>query len=305
MYDSIIIGGGPAGLTAAIYAARYGLKVAVLAKDFGQISKSPIVENYPGTESTTGMDLIMRFRKHLEKFKIPMKTQTVLRVEKKPLGFNVVTDKETYETKTILLATGTYSRKLGIGEEKYIGKGVSYCTTCDAPFYKKKTVAVIGGSNAAVTAAIHLSNFAKKVILLYRKAELRAEAALIDSVKKRENVEIATEVNVIELVGKTSLTSIKLDSKKELKIDGLFIEIGYILSNHIAIELGLKLDDDGHIKVDQTQMTSMQGVFAAGDLTTASNKLKQIITAAAEGAIAANSIFKYLNNAKSQSHSKD
>lgn len=297
-YDLVIIGGGPAGLSAALYAARYNLKTIVLAKDFGQIAKSSLIENYLGVESIDGISLITKMRKQVTALKVPIKNATIKQLAKTKNGFKATDNKgESYESKTLLLASGSQPRLLSLkGEDKYAGKGISYCTTCDAPVFRGKNVAVLGGSNSAATAALHASDFAKKVTIIYRGEELRAQPILVQKIKKKNNIDIITEANITELKGDKMLTGLKLDNGKELKVEGLFIEIGYLPSNELATRLGAELDEKGYVNVNQAQMTNVPGLFAAGDLTNACNNLKQLITAAAQGAVAANAIFSYLKH---------
>ncbi len=297
-YDLVIIGGGPAGLSAALYAARYNLKTVVLAKDFGHIVKSSLIENYPGVESTDGITLITRMRKQVTALKVTIKNATIKKIEKTKSGFKATSNKgESYEAKALLLASGSQPRLLNLkGEDKYAGKGVSYCTTCDAPIFKGKAVAVLGGSNSAATAALHASDFAKKVTIIYRGEELRAQPILVEKIKAKKNIEIITKSNIIELKGDKMLTGLKFDTGKELKVEGLFIEIGHTPSSEMARRLGAELDEKNYVKVNPAQMTNIPGLFAAGDLTNACNNLKQLVTAAAQGAVAANAIFMFLNN---------
>jgi len=305
-HDIIIIGGGPAGLTAAIYAARYNLNTIVLAKDLGQISKTPLIENYPGIDGIGGIELVTKMRKQVTTLKVPIKTGTAGKLEKTRNSFKITTrEGEKYEAKTVILALGAHPKLLNIdGEDTYSGKGISYCTTCDAPIFRDKTVAVIGGSNSAATSALHVSDFAKKVTIIYRGKELRAQPILVDKIKKKKNIEIITKANVAELKGDKMLTGVKLDNGQEIKLDGVFIEIGYLPSNELARQAGADTDKKGYVKVDKSQMTTVPGLFAAGDLTDANNNLKQIVIAAAQGAVAANAIYSYLNHGSSQSDSE-
>lgn len=297
-YDLVIIGGGPSGLTAALYAARYNLKTIVIAKDFGLVVKSSLIENYPGVESTDGITLITRMRKQVTALKVPIKNATIEKIEKTKSGFKATSKKgESYEAKALLLASGSQPKLLNLdGEDKYAGKGISYCTTCDAPIFRGKAVAVLGGSNSAATAALHISDFAKKVTIIYRGEELRAQPMLVQKIKSKKNIDIITEADITELKGDKMLTGLKLSTGKELKVEGLFIEIGYTPSSELARRLGAELDEKSYVKVNQAQMTNIPGLFAAGDLTNACNNLKQLITAAAQGAVAANAIFSYLKH---------
>ena len=297
IFDLLIIGGGPAGLSAAIYAARYKLDTVVLALDFGQIAKAPCVENYPGAEGITGLELAKRFREQAKNQGAPIKNEEAVSIKKLKKGFEVVTREGTrYETRIVLIGTGASHRKLNIeNEDKYIGKGVSYCSTCDAPMFKGKIAVVAGGSDAAAVSALHIANYAKSVTIIYRGDELRAEPTLVQKIKSKPSMSIITKANIVKLNGDKRLTSIKLDNGEELKLDGLFIEIGQVPSTGLAKQIGIKLTEKDYIKVDSTQMTNVPGIFAAGDITDSCNHLKQILTSASQGAVAANAIFKFLN----------
>lgn len=297
MHDLAIIGGGPAGLAAAIYAARYKLKTALFAAEFGMISKAPSVENYPGIERITGLDLAIKMRDQAKKTGADIRNAEAVMIKRTKEGFEI-TEKAGKKTdaKTLILAMGSANRKLNIeGEDKYLGKGISYCSTCDAPLFKKKAVAVVGGSSSAAASALHLAGFAKATTIVYRGDELRAEPMLVQKLKEK-GVQVITKANVAKLKGDKTLTGVELDNGQEIKLEGLFIEIGQIPSTALAKQLGIKLTKEGYIEVDQAQATNVKGVFAAGDVTDACNNMKQIITAAAQGAVAANAAFKFLNN---------
>lgn len=297
-YDVIIIGGGPAGLTAAIYTARNKLKTLILARDKGVLSYAHIIENYPGFKSISGLELIDKFEEQAKEFGVEIKNEEALRINKIGEKFKVETRENFYESLAIILALGTEKAKLNVeGEDKFIGKGISYCVTCDAPLFKDKIVAVVGGSNSAATSALLLAEHAKKVYIIYRKEEIRAEKVLVDRLKEK-CVEIITNSIVKKAEGDSVLRRIIIEQKgKEnvLEIDGLFIEIGYIPSSSLVQNLGLKMENN-FIKVNERMETSIQGIFAAGDITTGSAGLRQIVTACAEGAIAAISAFKYLKS---------
>ncbi|MEM2121802.1 MAG: thioredoxin-disulfide reductase [Candidatus Woesearchaeota archaeon] len=296
-FDLIIVGAGPAGLSAGIYAARYKLRTLVIGESIGGYASDAYeVENYPGFRKISGFELMEKFRSHAEDLGVKIKQGSVVDVRKGYTLFNVKdSDNNVYKARAIIFASGTKRRNLNIPkEDDFIGKGISYCATCDAPFYKDKVVGVVGGSNAAVRSALLLSNYASKVYIIYRRDKLRAEPVLIDAVNSNPKIEVIYNSNVVELLGSEVLEGVKLDSGKELKLDGLFIEIGGIPVVDLAKSLGVKTDEEGYIVVDSAQRTNVEGVFAAGDITTNSNKFQQIITAAAEGAIAANSVYEYL-----------
>jgi len=295
MYDLVIIGGGPAAFSAGIYAARYKLKAIILAKELGGgIAEAPLVENYPGFESITGFDLMEKFRKHAEKFGIEIKQAEIADIKKGYTIFIVEdSEKNKYKAKTILLATGTEKRKLNVPkEEEFTGRGVSYCATCDAPFYKEKTVAIVGGSESAARYAMKLAEYASKVYIIYRKTEMRATPGLIESLKNNPKIQIITNANVSEIKGEKSVEGIVLDTGKELKVDGIFVAIGGAPATKLANMLGVELDEDGYIKINKQQETSVKGIFAAGDVTNFG--MRQVITAAAQGAIAAESAYNFV-----------
>ncbi len=304
LYDAIIIGGGPAGMTAALYARRYDLKVLVLYETLGgHCAEAHNVENYPGIFSISGLALSQKFKDHAEKFGAEICNEKVERIGKAKLGFHVTTSNKAYTGKTVLIATGTQTKRLEIkGEKEFSGRGVSFCATCDAPFFKKKTVAVVGGGDSALSATLMLSDIATKVYLIHRRNEFRAEPILVKNVKKCKNVELILESAIDEIKGEKIVRSItvkKANSEnpgtpKEIAVDGVFIEIGAAPASIIVDALGVKFDDSGFIIVDPAQATSVPGIYAAGDITTAMNKFMQIVTAAAEGAVAANSMYKYV-----------
>lgn len=300
-YDLIIIGGGPAGLSAAIYASRYKMKTLVFSKKIGgTISEAHNVENYPGFDSISGAELMEKFESQAKKFGTEVVYDEIVNVEKKDDKFIIQTySSEKYEGNFLLLAMGTDHKKLNIpGEEELLGRGVSYCATCDAAFFKDKTVAVIGGNDSAAQSTIILSEYAKKVYLIYRKEKLRCEPTWCDKIESNKKIETIYNTNVTQVVGEEKVEKIMLDTGKELEVDGLFIEVGLIPSTVIANKLEVKMDADGYIIVDATQKTSADKIYAAGDITTASNKFWQVITASAEGALAANSIYKDLKKSQ-------
>ncbi len=291
VWDLVIVGSGPAGVSAAVYAARYKLKAIVFGEiPGGMASEAYEICNLISYKKIKGFELAMKLKEQVEELGVQIIPKKVLNIEKKDL-FEISTDKEKYFSKKILIATGNEKRKLNVkGEEKYLGKGVSYCATCDAAFFKDKVVGVIGGSDAALTAALLLSRFVKKVYLIYRKNKFfRAEPAWVEAVEKDDKIEIIFSVNIIELIGGNFLERVKLDIGKTIELDGLFIEIGSNPSSKLASNLGVRLENN-FIITDKGQRTNIGGVFAAGDVT--NNILKQIITAAAEGAIAATQIYK-------------
>jgi len=228
MYDTIIIGAGPAGLSASIYTSRYNLKTLIISETIGgQIIESFDVENYPGIEKTTGLQLTDTMQKQAKSFGVEIKNEIVKDI-KNNKSSKTFTINDKYEAKSLILAQGLKRRKLGAkNEEKLTSRGVSYCATCDGAFFKDKVVGVIGGADSAVESALLLTKFAKKVYIIYRKNKLRAEPYLVDKLKENKKIETILNTNVIEMIGDKFLESIKLDNKKTLKLNGLFIEIGF------------------------------------------------------------------------------
>ena len=300
-YDVIILGAGPGGYGAAVYAARYNLKTLLIGKLLGGMAtEAHLVENYLSHRSITGLELSMKFKEHADGLGVKSELGVdVVSVKKSGKVFEVMTsEKKKYQAGAIVIALGTQKRKLECpNEEKFIGKGVSYCPTCDAPFFRDKVVSVVGGSDSAGTVALMLAEHASKVYIIYRKEELRAEPITKKRIDQNKKIQIIYKSNVAELKGSNRLESIVIDTdgkKSELKMDGVFVEIGTVPSTVIFKELGLDVTPEGYIKVKEDMSTNVPGIYAAGDITTGSNGFRQIITAAAEGGIAANSIFKYL-----------
>ncbi|TCK87964.1 thioredoxin reductase (NADPH) [Natranaerovirga hydrolytica] len=300
IYDLIIIGTGPAGLSAAIYAERAKLKTLLLEKNpmsGGQVVNTYEVDNYPGLPDINGFELGMKFREHAEKLGAQIKSEEVKELDLKSKIKKVVTEQETYETKAIIFSTGAQWRKLGVeGEKALSGLGVSYCATCDGAFFRDKTVAVVGGGDVAVEDAIFLSRFAKKVYLIHRRDELRAVKILQEKLFEIENIEVIWDTVVDKINGKENVTGITITSKKtsetkELAVDGTFIAIGTIPHSDMVKDI-LETDDYGYIITDENCKTSIDGVFAAGDVR--KKLLRQIITAAADGATSVYAIDQYI-----------
>lgn len=297
MKDLIILGAGPAGLTAGIYAARYGLSCLIIGKEIGGMANyAEILENYPGFDGS-GFQLMQTMSKQVKKFGVEILNEEIVKAEKKGDKFIVKTKKQEFESKALILALGTEHNKLKIpGEQKFIGKGVSFCSTCDAPLYKNKTVAVIGGSDSALATTLILSKHASKVLLLYRGKELRGEKINIDRIKKEKKIEVICCSIPLEIKGNDFVSSIVVEEngkKKEHFVQGIFIEAGKVPSTIIAQQLNVKLDDKGYIIVDSEMKTNIEGVYAAGDCT--KGRLKQIVVAAAQGAIAVKSAYDFLS----------
>lgn len=306
IYDVAIIGSGPAGLSASIYASRYRLKNIVFGKQIGgTIADAHKVCNYPGAEDQTGLELGTKMYEQAKKNGAETSFESVEDIRKENNVFKLLTDgKKEYFTKTVILATGTKRNKLAIpNEDKFLGKGVSYCATCDAMFYKDKVVGVIGGSNAATMAATMLSDIAKQVYIIYRGKELRGEPAWVEEVEKKKNIEVLFESLVIGLEGTDRLERVKLSkaykNSPHIDVDGIFVEIGSEPNIDLPVKLGVELDEKQYIKVKGNQSTSMDGIWAAGDCTTGSNGFRQVVTAVGEGAVAANSVYRYLKKGTS------
>ena len=293
-YDLIIIGSGPAGLTAGIYAARYNLNFLIIGElQGGAISEAHKVCNYPSQNNISGFELTQKIVEHVKELNGEIKQEEALEIKKQGEKFLVKTNKEEYLTEKIILATGRQKQILNVkGEKEFLGKGVSYCATCDAAFYKEKIVAVVGGGNAAITSALLLAEHAKKVYVIYRQDKFfRAEPAWITQLEKEKKIESIFNSEVKEIFGKNVVEGIILKDGKKLKLDGIFIEVGSKPSKVFAEQLNLKTEKD-YIITDRNQKTNVKGVFAAGDCT--NNFLKQVITACAEGAIASTKAYEEL-----------
>lgn len=301
LYDLIIIGAGPAGLGASIYASRYKMHHLVIGAEIGgQVVEAWEIENYAGIEKISGKDLMDKFKAQTEKLGATIVSANVKKVKKNDEGFDVIADGEkVYKAKTIIFALGMKPRQMNVpGEDKFIGKGVSYCATCDAMFFRGKDVVVIGGGDSAATAAIYLSDFANSVKLMYKEESgLKCEPAWIEQIKNNPKIETICCSSIKEIMGDQKVTGIIYDfhnEEKILEVQGVFIEVGTVPGVVVAEELGVKVDEQNYIIVDQTQATNVENVYAAGDVTTGSNKFRQIITAVAEGAVAAGSVYRKL-----------
>jgi len=297
-YDLIVLGGGPTAIACAIYAARFAMDVLIVGKVFGGlIATTDIVENYPGITSISGQGLMEMFKNHMNSLSIPYISDEIRSIENVEDYFVLHSFFQKFKAKSICIATGSERRKLGVpGEDEFAGKGVSYCATCDGPFYKDKVVCVIGGSDSAAKEALFLAQNVKKVYIIYRKEEIRAEPINKKRVYENEKIEIINNTNVIEIVGKTTVNRVIFDNGKELEVDGVFIEIGSIPNSEIAQRIGTKINEKGEIIINRKSETNISGIFAAGDVADA--PFKQAITGVAEGVIAAYSVFDYLKNVK-------
>ena len=310
-YDLVIIGAGPAGLTAALYAARYKLNVLVIGELYGgTATKAHKICNFPSYENVGGVELMTKMINQVKNLGVEIKQEEVINIKKESF-FKIVTNKGEYLSKKIIIATGSKRTKIGIErEDELTGKGISYCTTCDANFYKEKIVGVVGGGNAALTSALLLAKIAKKVYVIYRKDKFsKAEPMWVEEVKKKKKIIPIFNSEVLKLIGEEKLEEVEIEKNKavtpkgvppvkgdintggRIKLDGLFVEIGGISNIKLAKLLRIKLERN-FIKVDKNQKTNVEGVFAVGDVT--NNPLKQIVTACGEGAIAGFSVFKDL-----------
>lgn len=303
MHDLIIIGGGPAGVTAGIYAGRQGLDTLVLAKEFGgQVAKKAVdIENYPGFINIPGPELAKKFEEHLKAQELKVENKKVSEIKKEGNTFTVLTKEgDEFQSKSVIITSGSHPRELGIpGEKEYVGKGVSYCALCDGPVFKNKVVAVIGGGNSGFESALFLSNYVEKIYVLERGSELKAEKKNIEMVEKTGKVEVITNAALEKIEGDKMVSSITyqdLESKKSVVLDvkGVFVEIGYQPESFIAEGLA-KLNDKKEIITEpETYATNVAGLFAAGDVNT--GKYKQIITACGEGAKAVLAAYEYLKS---------
>jgi len=300
-YDLVIIGAGPAGLTASLYASRYKLEHLIFGVEpGGQINEIHSLENWPGIIAIPGRELIGNMIEQVNNFGVQIKNESISSIKKNAEGiFEVETGREKYLAKAIIMAMGASYKKMNIpGEKEFTGKGVSYCATCDAMFFRNKIVSVIGGGNSAAVAALELSDFASKVYLIYRGERLSADPVWLDKIAANPKIEIIRETNILEIKGEMKVEKMIIDKphndKTFLETDGVFIEIGSEPGVELARKLAVEIDEQNFIKVGLDQGTNITGVYAAGDITTGSNKFRQVIMAASEGALAANSAYKKL-----------
>lgn len=300
VHDIIIIGGGPAAIGCAIYAARFGMDLLVIGKMFGgMIATTHLVENYPGITSISGSELMEMFKQHMNSLDIPYIMDEIIKIRKSKKIFSLESLFKEYKAKTICIATGSERKKLNIpGEKEFEGRGVSYCATCDGPFFKNKIVCVIGGSDAAAKEALFLSQHAKKVYIIYRGKEIKAEPINKKRILENEKIEIIYNTEIVEIIGNSSVNSIKFKNGEKFPVDGVFVEIGSIPNSKIAIDLGVKVNNKNEIIINRRSETNIPGIYAAGDVADA--PYKQAITGVAEGVIAAYSAFNYIKNNFSQ-----
>jgi alkyl hydroperoxide reductase subunit F len=303
IYDLIIIGGGPAGIAAGIYSARQRLNVLLISKDFGgqMARKAVAIENYPGFEEISGLELIQKFEKHLKKQKIEIKKDEVVKLEKIGEEFSILTkSKNKFNSKTVIIASGGDPRPLEVPREKeFIGRGVSYCSLCDGPLFSNKNIAIIGGGNSAFETAISLSNIVKKIYILETGSEIKADAENQEKVQKTAKAEIITNAFLKEIKGKKFVDSIVYQNGKTgenitLAVEGVFVEIGSQPATSFIKDL-VEFNERDEVKVDfETFKTKTPGLFAAGDVNI--GKYKQIITACGEGTKAALAACDYLQS---------
>ena len=304
MYDVVIIGSGPAGLSASIYANRAGLKAVTIEKSAmsgGQVLNTYEVDNYPGLPGINGFELGMKFREHADKLSCEVKGAEVLSIQEEDDHVVIQTEKEKLQARTVIVATGAYHAKLNVpGEEKFAGKGVSYCATCDGAFFRGKVTAVVGGGNVAAEDAAFLARGCEKVYLIHRRNELRAAQTLQQEVKELPNVEILWDT-VVEAVEGNMVTesllikNVKTGEEKHLPVNGVFAAVGIHPDSELLQELAER-DEQGYVIAGEDGRTSRSGIFVAGDIR--KKKMRQIMTAAADGANAVNSVEEYLRTLK-------
>ncbi len=304
MYDVVIIGGGPAGMSCGLYAGRAGMRTMIIEKLFsgGQMSTTSEVENYPGLENViSGAELAYQFERQARKFGVEFFNADVTGVQLEGDCKKIVTSQETIETKTVVFAMGTVARKLGLEDEaRLTGKGVSYCATCDGAFFRGKEVAVIGGGDTALEDALFLSRICSKVYLVHRRDAFRGAKVLQDQVMQTESIEICYQMVADKIIGQDSVEGLVVrhvteQFKRELPVQGIFVAVGSDPSNQLVQE-ALQLSDRGYIVTDERMCTNIPGVFAAGDIR--EKQLRQIITAASDGAIAGFNAALYVNTQK-------
>lgn len=299
--DVIVIGGGPGGYCAALYAARANLSTMIIEKfaPGGQMATTDIVENYPGfVDGINGFELGMQMKKGAERFGVKTKLAEVKSVELDKNPKLIHTAKETFEAKTVILALGAFPRELGLPNEAMLrGRGVSYCATCDGMFYRDKTVVIVGGGNTAVADAIFLAKICKKVYLVHRRDELRASKTYMESLEKTENIEFLWSSEVSEILADEFVTGVKVKSRKDDSVrmvacDGIFVAIGNVPNTEL-IKGQVELDEAGYVPADETTRTNIPGVFAVGDMRR--KPLRQIVTAVADGAVASKYAEEFVN----------
>lgn len=305
IYDLIILGGGPAGMTAGIYAKRAGLDVVIVEKTLpgGAICNTSEVSNFPGFKTISGMELATKMFEHTQQLDIPFVFDEVKKVKIENEIKIVECFTETLRAYSVILSFGASVRKLGIAKEQsYIGRGVSYCATCDGALFKDKTVALVGGGNTALEDAIYLSNLAKKVYLIHRRDEFRGEKILQDDVAKKDNIQLVLNSKVNDIYGEKKIERIDVENLishdiSQIMVDGLFVCIGRGPDTEI-LDFDIEKDNQGYVVTDQNMKTSVDGIYAVGDIRT--TPLRQIITACADGAIASTKTSEYIRSIKNK-----
>lgn len=298
MYDIVIIGAGPAGMTAAIYARRANKTVLLIeAKTYGgQIINALDIENYPTAEHISGFDFATKMYEQVKKMGAEVVFATAKKINDLGVVKEIMTDDGTYTAKTVIIATGLENRPLGLGEEKMIGRGISYCATCDGAFYKGKTVAVVGGGNTALSDVLVLADLAEKVYLIHRRTEFRGEARLVEQVKNRANVELVLDSEVEKLEGEKRLEAVEVKNKngevRRILVDGLFVAVGQMPKNENFADV-IEVNEAGYILADESCETNVAGIFVAGD--NRKKEVRQLVTATSDGAVAALKAVQYLS----------
>ena len=300
-WDLIIVGAGPAGLSAGIYAARSGLKTMIIEEKMagGTTSDAPVVENYPGFAQISGGELAEKMVLHCKKMGVSIRElETVSSLRLRDDEKTVVTHKTEHVAKALIFATGSHYREIDVpGERKFRGKGVSYCAVCDGPFFKGKKVLVVGGGNSAATAILYLSGVVGEVVVVHRKHAFRAEEALVKDISGRKNVQVLWNTEVQEIRGEKFVNNvILLDNKtgetRELAVNAVFVQVGEAPNSQTAKEAGVEVDEHGYVKIDMYQKTNLPGVYGAGDVT--SHPVKQVGTAVGQGITAALQAYVYI-----------
>jgi thioredoxin reductase (NADPH) len=300
IYDVIIIGGGPAGLSAAIYASRAGLKTLIIEKTGcgGQMTTTDLLENYPGfNRGVKGFDLAVKLEKQARDFGAEIIYDEVAAIEQEP-SKKVITASYSYETKTVIIAAGTRAKKMNIpGESEFTGRGVSFCAVCDAPFYRDKNVLIVGGGDSAVEEAVYISKFSKNVTVVHRRNELKAAKILQERMKSRPNISVIYDSVPKEIFGgdsveKVTIKNVKTNENKDLIVDGVFVFTG-LIPNTLFLS-GIVLDKTGYVITDEDMNTSFAGIFACGDIR--KKQLRQVVTAVSDGAQAAVSAQRCIEN---------
>jgi thioredoxin reductase (NADPH) len=300
-YDVIIVGHGAAAFSAALYAGRYKMSTLIIGAEFGgETATSNIIENYPGYLQIDGLDLMLNMQQQVEALDVNIIDGQVDRIIREPDRITVKTADQSYRTGSVILAVGRERRRLGLPREKELtGKGIAYCATCDAPLFRGKAVGVVGGGDSAIKGSIVLANYASKVYIIYRGSTFtRPEPINIQKLSEKPIVETLFEASVVDLLGEPLLQGLIIDQKgkgqRKLDVEGLFIEIGADPRIELAQSLGVQLNDRSEIIVDKLMRTNVHGVFAAGDVTDGAGDLKQVVTAAAQGVIAATSAYQHV-----------